>query len=130
MVVRASDLQQATSHYLVRQIAKIPNIDVRLDTEVIGLEGDDHLEALTLCNPAGGTMETVKAGYLFVFIGAAPRTDWLDGVVARDARGSVLTGPDLADGRRPAAGPSTGIRAFSRPACPVCSPRATFVPTR
>jgi thioredoxin reductase (NADPH) len=44
----------------------------------------------------------VKAGYLFVFIGAAPRTDWLDGVVARDSRGFVLTGPDLmVDGRRP-----------------------------
>ena len=50
-----------------------------------------------------GSQETVKAGYLFVFIGAAPRTEWLDGVVARDARGFVLTGPDLiVEGRRPA----------------------------
>ncbi len=101
MLVRASSLQKSMSHYLVRQIADIPNIDVRLDTEVIGVDGVEHLEALTLCNRARGTSETVKAGYLFVFIGAAPRTDWLDGVVARDARGFVLTGSDLAEGRRP-----------------------------
>jgi thioredoxin reductase (NADPH) len=101
MLVRASSLQKSMSHYLVRQIADIPNIDVRLDTEVIGVDGVEHLEALTLCNRARGTSETVKAGYLFVFIGAAPRTDWLDRVVARDARGFVLTGSDLAEGRRP-----------------------------
>jgi thioredoxin reductase (NADPH) len=101
LLVRASSLQKSMSHYLVRQIAEIPNIDARLDTEVIGVDGVDHLEALTLCNRARGTLETVSAGYLFVFIGAAPRTDWLDGVVARDARGFVLTGPDLAEGRRP-----------------------------
>jgi thioredoxin reductase (NADPH) len=90
------------SHYLVRQIADIPNIEVRLNTEVIGATGDEHLEALTLCNQADGTRETVAAGYLFVFIGAAPRTEWLDGLVARDAKGFVLTGPDLMlDGRRP-----------------------------
>jgi thioredoxin reductase (NADPH) len=101
MLVRASSLQKSMSHYLVRQIADIPNIDARLDTEVIGMDGVDHLEALTLCNRACGTLETVRAGYLFVFLGAAPRTDWLEGVVARDARGFVLTGPDLAEGRRP-----------------------------
>ena len=102
MVVRASSLEASMSHYLVRQIAQVPNIDVRLDTEVIGVEGVDHLEALTLCNRVRGTWEMVKAGYLFVFIGAAPRTDWLDGVVARDTRGFVLTGPDLmVEGRRP-----------------------------
>jgi thioredoxin reductase (NADPH) len=100
MLVRASSLQKSMSHYLVRQIAEIPNIEVRLDTEVIGVDGVDHLEALSLCNRARGTSETVRAGYLFVFLGAAPRTDWLEGVVARDARGFVLTGPDLAEGRR------------------------------
>ena len=60
MVVRASNLQKSMSHYLVDQIAKIPNIDARLDTEVIGVDGDDHLEALTLCNRARGTSETVS----------------------------------------------------------------------
>ena len=80
----------------------------------------DHLEALTLCNRRERDAKTVKASYLFVFIGAAPRTEWLDGVVTRDARGFVLTGPDLMT-RRAAdrgAGTSTAIRTSSRPARP------------
>ena len=90
------------SHYLVQQIAETPTIDVRLDSEVTAVEGDSHLEALSIRNRGSGSEETVKAGHLFVFIGAAPRTEWLDGVVARDSRGFVLTGPDLiTDGRRP-----------------------------
>jgi thioredoxin reductase (NADPH) len=102
MLVRGSALEASMSHYLIRQIDDIPNIDVRLGTEVIGVEGDGHLEALRICTTGGRDAETVKAGYLFIFIGAAPRTDWLDGVLARDSRGFVLTGPDLLlDGRRP-----------------------------
>jgi thioredoxin reductase (NADPH) len=102
MLVRGGDLGASMSHYLVRQIAEIPNIDVRLGTEVIGLDGGDHLEEITLCDSATGTKETARAGYLFVFIGAAPRTEWLEGVVDRDPRGFVLTGPDLlARGSRP-----------------------------
>jgi thioredoxin reductase (NADPH) len=102
MVCRAADLRLSMSHYLIRQIEQIDNIEVRLNTEVIATEGDGHLEELTLCDRATGTKDSVKAGYLFVFIGAAPHTEWLDGVLARDARGFVLTGPDLAiDGRRP-----------------------------
>ncbi len=101
MLVRASNLEASMSHYLIRQIADIPNIDVRLDSEVIAVEGDDHLEALTICTMPGRTQETVKAGYLFVFIGAAPRTEWLDGVVIRDQRGFVVTGPDLMKDGRP-----------------------------
>jgi thioredoxin reductase (NADPH) len=102
MLVRGGDLGTSMSHYLVRQIAEIPNIDVRLGTEVIGLDGGDHLEEITLCDSATGPKETARAGYLFVFIGAAPRTEWLEGVVDRDPRGFVLTGPDLlARGSRP-----------------------------
>jgi thioredoxin reductase (NADPH) len=95
LLVRGSGLEASMSHYLVRQIEEIPNIEVRVGTEVIGIGGDDHLEEITLCDNGAGTKETVRAGYLFVFIGAAPRTGWLDGVVDRDARGFVLTGPDL-----------------------------------
>ena len=66
------------------------------------VHGDDHLEGLTICDTKAQDQETIPTGYLFVFIGAAPRTEWLDGVVERDARGFVLTGPDLlVDGRRP-----------------------------
>ncbi len=102
ILVRASDLESSMSHYLIRQLREIPNIEIRVDTEVVGVEGEDHLEALTLCNRKQGTQERVKCGHMFVFIGAAPRTEWLDGVLMRDARGFVLTGPDLiVGGHRP-----------------------------
>jgi thioredoxin reductase (NADPH) len=102
LLVRGENLERSMSYYLVRQIEEIPNIDVRLTTEVVEAHGNDHLEELTLCNTRAGAQETVRAGYLFVFIGAEPRTGWLDGVVARDERGFVLTGPDaLRDGQRP-----------------------------
>ena len=131
LLVRASNLEVSMSHYLIRQIAELPNIDVRLDCDVVAVEGDEHLEALTVRNCTSGSDETMKAGHLFVFIGAAPRTEWLDGVVARDSRGFVLTGPDLlVDGRRPRAGGSTVTRTSSRPARRACSPPATCAPTR
>jgi thioredoxin reductase (NADPH) len=102
LLVRAESLEKSMSYYLIRQISEIPNIEVRLATDVIDLRGDDHLEAITLCNRATRTVETVRAGYIFVFIGAEPRTDWLDGVIERDPRGFVLTGSDLlVEGNRP-----------------------------
>jgi thioredoxin reductase (NADPH) len=102
MLVRADTLEKSMSYYLTRQIAETPNIEVRLSTEVVGAEGDGHLERLTLCDRCTGATETVNAGYLFIFVGAAPRTEWLDGIVTRDERGYVLTGPDLlSEGQRP-----------------------------
>ena len=98
MLVRGSSLEKSMSYYLIRQIAGIPNIAVRTCTEVIEASGEDHLEHLTLRDTAQGTTETVDAQLLFLFIGAAPLTDWLDGVVARDGRGFVVTGPDLSPG--------------------------------
>jgi thioredoxin reductase (NADPH) len=96
ILVRGSSLEKSMSYYLIRQIADIPNISVRTGTEVIGASGEDHLEHLTLRET--GTTETVDAQLLFLFIGAAPLTDWLDGVVVRDGRGFVVTGPDLSPG--------------------------------
>ncbi|MBL7497235.1 FAD-dependent oxidoreductase [Frankia sp. CNm7] len=102
MLIRGPSLTASMSHYLIQQIAAIPNITVRPCTEVIAGEGDDHLHSLILRDNAVGTTETVPASRLFVFIGAEPRTDWLDGVVERDAHGFVVAGPDLVvDGRRP-----------------------------
>jgi thioredoxin reductase (NADPH) len=102
LLVRADTLEKSMSYYLIRQIDEIPNIHVRLTTEVVALHGDDHLEQVTLCSRVTGERETLPAGYLFVFIGAAPRTEWLEGVLERDARGFVLTGPDLrGSGERP-----------------------------
>jgi thioredoxin reductase (NADPH) len=102
LLVRADSLEKSMSYYLIRQIEEIPNVEVRLGTEVSAIHGDEHLEGLTLCRRGSRSEETVRAGYVFVFIGAAPGTEWLDGVVARDDKGFVLTGPDLmVDGRRP-----------------------------
>ena len=95
LLVRAASLEASMSQYLVGRIQAAPNIDVLLQTQVVGARGDTHLEALTLADRASGAEEEVAASWLFVFIGAAPRTDWLGKEVARDARGFVLTGPEL-----------------------------------
>jgi thioredoxin reductase (NADPH) len=96
LVVRASSLESSMSYYLIQQIAGLGNITVQTCTEIIGSRGDDHLEGLTLRSTATGETEEVDTQWLFAFIGAAPRTDWLDGVVVRDANGFVVAGPDLA----------------------------------
>jgi thioredoxin reductase (NADPH) len=96
LVVRGSSLESSMSYYLIQQIAGIDNIRIQTCTEIIGARGDDHLEGLTLRSTATGETEEVATQWLFAFIGAAPRTDWLDGVVVRDANGFVVAGPDLA----------------------------------
>jgi thioredoxin reductase (NADPH) len=102
ILVRGPSLESSMSYYLIKQIADLPNISVRTCTEVIAAAGDDHLESLTLRNTASGETETVEAQLLFLFIGAAPLTDWLDGVVVRDSAGFVVAGPDLSvAGERP-----------------------------
>jgi thioredoxin reductase (NADPH) len=102
LVVRGTSLEASMSHYLIQQIAAVDAITVRTCTEVIAATGDGHLEQITLRDSASGDTETVDTQWLFVFIGAAPRTNWLDGVLHRDERGFVLAGPDLlVDGNRP-----------------------------
>jgi thioredoxin reductase (NADPH) len=102
ILVRGPSLERSMSYYLVQQIAGIPAISVRTCTEVIAAEGTDHLESLTLRDTSTGSTEIVSAQWLFLFIGAAPLTDWLDGVVVRDERGFVIAGPDLSvEGERP-----------------------------
>ena len=106
ILVRGKSLVNSMSHYLIEQVDSAPRIRVRTCTEVVGAHGTDHLEQLTLRDSETGDTETVNAQYLFVFIGAAPLTDWLDGVVARDDRGFVLTGPDLmVEGQLPSGWP-------------------------
>ncbi len=95
MLVRGGSLELSMSYYLIQQIAGIENISVRTCTEVIEAHGDGHLEQLTLRDLNSGTTESVDATQLFIFIGAAPRTGWLDGVVARDGHGFIVSGPDL-----------------------------------
>jgi thioredoxin reductase (NADPH) len=102
LLVRAAALEGSMSHYLIHQIRDARNILVRTGTEVAAVAGEQHLERLELCDTGTGTMEEVASNFLFVFIGAAPCTEWLDGVVARDPDGFLLTGPDLlVGGKRP-----------------------------
>jgi thioredoxin reductase (NADPH) len=102
MLIRAGDLDHSMSRYLIDQIRDVSNISVHPYTEVAGGDGEGRLRQLMLRDVRSSQTRTVDASWLFVFIGAEPRTDWLDGVVARDERGFVLTGPDLlAGGKRP-----------------------------
>ncbi|WAC90705.1 FAD-dependent oxidoreductase [Mycobacterium sp. Aquia_213] len=95
ILVRAPSLEASMSYYLIQQIEANPKITVRTCTEVECATGTDHLEKLTLLNNRTGVSEDVTCARMFIFIGAAPRTDWLDGVLARDDHGFILTGPDL-----------------------------------
>jgi thioredoxin reductase (NADPH) len=96
MVIRAASLAEGMSAYLVERIEAHPLISVLTRTTVTAAHGEDSLEALTLRDRAGGAERTVPAEKLFVFIGAVPHTDWLEGTVARDDRGYVLSGRDVA----------------------------------
>ena len=102
MLVRADSLSRSMSHYLVERIQTIPNITVEPLTEVTEVHGDDHLTGLTVRHHDTKAEEHRQAGALFIFIGAEPRTEWLDGLVCRDSKGFILTGQNLLlDGKRP-----------------------------
>ncbi|MDQ6616019.1 MAG: FAD-dependent oxidoreductase [Actinomycetota bacterium] len=102
IMVRGDSLELSMSHYLIQQLAELPNVAVRTCSEVIGASGDDHLERLRIADRTNGTEEEVETSWLFVFIGAAPVTDWLGKGVLRDANGFIVTGPDLVqDGQLP-----------------------------
>ncbi len=101
LAVRGESLEKSMSSYLIEQIGKIANVEVRLNTTVQSCSGDDRLQCVTFVDHDGG-QEVVDAGHLFVFIGAAPLTDWLPPSLVRDASGFVVTGPALtAGGKRP-----------------------------
>lgn len=102
LLVRGESLTASMSYYLIQQIEETSNITVRTRTVVGEAHGSEHLERLTLRDEATGGSETVDVQWMFVFIGAAPLTDWLDGTVLRDRYGFILAGPDLTpDGRPP-----------------------------
>ena len=93
LLVRGDSLAKGMSRYLVEQIESTENIVVETDTEVVSLNGGDHLECVTLATPRGA--EVRQANSVFIFIGAAPKTDWLPEEIALDARGFIIAGPDL-----------------------------------
>ena len=93
MLVRAESLRNSMSKYLIDQIAATSNIEVRTRCQVVEALGQTRLECLRLCGPEGE--ETVPASGLYIFIGAAPNTDWLPESIMRDTNGFLLSGPDL-----------------------------------
>jgi thioredoxin reductase (NADPH) len=96
MLVRGDSLSRSMSHYLIEQVEALPNVEVRLGAQAVAADGDDRLRALRI-RDADGTETAEKVDACFIFIGAAPRTEWLAGVVARDARGFILAGLDVKD---------------------------------
>ena len=90
-----SPLAKSMSHYLIEQIASMPNIVVRTRAKEAAANGDYRLTAITVADTETGAEEELVANSLFIFIGAEPRTDWLGPAVLRDRRGFVLTGQDL-----------------------------------
>jgi thioredoxin reductase (NADPH) len=92
-VVRGEALSRTMSAYLVSEITRLPNVELRLDTEVVDADGTRGLEQVTLRHR--GTTEIVRTRALFLMIGAHPHTDWLEGVVERDRNGFIVTGAEL-----------------------------------
>jgi thioredoxin reductase (NADPH) len=104
MLVRGNSLAATMSKYLIDDIAKIPNIQVEFGMRVVAVDGKEHLETVSIQCATTNIVETVPATSLFIFIGAEPRTDWLDGFIKRDTRGFILTGRDLMEDGKPPRG--------------------------
>jgi thioredoxin reductase (NADPH) len=97
MLVRGASLSASMSSYLVDQIGQLPNVRVLLGSQVVEVHGGQRLEAISVQGP-DRAVELLPAAALFVFIGAQTRTVWLEGIVARDRQGFILTGADLMTG--------------------------------
>jgi thioredoxin reductase (NADPH) len=95
LLVRSADLAKSMSRYLIRRIEETAAIVFRPYTEMVALEGDDHLEYVRWRNSQTGQSEEHEISHVFVMTGADPNTGWLNGCVALDAKGFIETGPDL-----------------------------------
>lgn len=95
ILVRGEGLTESMSEYLIREIEAMPNIEVRTNVEVVEGCGEDRLEGVVVRDRDSGATQTIAVEGLFVMIGAEPKTAWLEGVLARDAFGYILTGQDL-----------------------------------
>jgi thioredoxin reductase (NADPH) len=95
VIVRGPSIEAGMSQYLVDQINATSNIRVRLSSKIVEAGGDGRLEHLVLRDRVSGETEKVEAGGLFIFIGAVPHSDYLDGVVMRNPQGFILTGDEL-----------------------------------
>jgi thioredoxin reductase (NADPH) len=101
LLVRGNSIEAKMSQYLVSRIHEHPAIEVKLNTVVTAAHGDDHLEGVTICDTLTNQESRHTAAGLFVFIGAAPATQWLRGVVKMDKYGFVCTGMELLENGKP-----------------------------
>ncbi|MGH9716900.1 MAG: FAD-dependent oxidoreductase [Candidatus Acidiferrales bacterium] len=95
MLVRSERLSDTMSRYLIRRIEENPAIDLHLGTEIVALDGDNHLERVTWDERSSHESSTNSLRHVFIMAGACPRTEWLQGCLALDGRGFILTGRDL-----------------------------------
>ena len=95
MLVRSAGLAESMSRYLIRRIEETPTIVLRPHTEIVSLEGGDHLESVRWRNSKTGETEEHKISHVFIMTGAVPNTRWLEGCLALDTKGFIKTGPDL-----------------------------------
>src|SRR5512143_1555737 len=95
MIVRASSLNKAMSSYLVERIEATPNIKVMLETEICSVSGKGKVERIALKHIPDGKVSELDISAIFIFIGAAPRTEMLKGIIETDEKGYIFTGPDL-----------------------------------
>ncbi len=98
MLVRSGELSSTMSRYLIQRIEENPAIELHYRTEIVGLDGDTHVESVTWKDNVTGETSTHPIRHVFVMAGASPRTDWLRGCLALDSKGFILTGRDFADG--------------------------------
>jgi thioredoxin reductase (NADPH) len=95
MIVRASSLNKAMSNYLVERINSTNNIKVLLETEVCSVSGKDKMEKITLKYIPENKVYELDTSAVFIFIGAAPKTELINTIIEIDDKGYILTGPDL-----------------------------------
>ena len=95
VLVRGGGLAASMSRYLIRRIEENPAIELRTRTEIVGLDGDRHLQRVRWQDHATGRVETSDIAHVFMMTGAVPNSAWLDGCLALDGKGFVKTGPDL-----------------------------------
>jgi thioredoxin reductase (NADPH) len=94
LVVRGSGLESSMSRYLIDRIAALPNVELHTRTDIVGLEGEKGLTAVTFRNHDTGATHRCSLRHLFLFIGADPNVGWLEGCVATDKKGFVVTGAE------------------------------------
>jgi thioredoxin reductase (NADPH) len=97
MLVRSSGLAQSMSRYLIQRIEENPGIELHYNTEIVALDGDTQLEGVTWRDRTSGETSIQDIRHVFIMAGASPRTEWLQGCVALDEKGFILTGRDLDD---------------------------------